>query len=63
MGSALSLALQLQEKLQIVADANVNWKAGVIGVSTGVYLLETYLTCVVSLYTKPVSALTYHRIM
>lgn len=46
MGSALSFALSLQQRLQVIADANVNWKAGVMGVSTGVYLLETYLTCV-----------------
>lgn len=44
LSSPLSFALLLQDKLQVVADAEFDWKTIVIAFSTSVYLLETYLT-------------------
>lgn len=42
----IALLMGLQDKLKVVADADVDWKTMVIIFSTSVYLLETYLTSV-----------------
>lgn len=46
----LSVLLLLQDKVQTVADADIDWKLLAIGFSTTVYLLETYLTYVVNIF-------------
>lgn len=40
----LGWILALQDELHVVADADIDWKTLVIVFSSGVYLLETYLT-------------------
>lgn len=42
----LGWILALQDELHVVADADIDWKTLVIVFSSGVYLLETYLTYV-----------------
>lgn len=46
--SPLPLLVAFQDKLQLVADADVNWKTVVIAFSTSVWALETYLMCVIA---------------
>jgi hypothetical protein len=49
--SPLPLLVAFQDKLKLVADADVDWKTVVIAFSTSVWALETYLMCVMtSLY-------------
>jgi len=41
--SSLSFLVAFQDKLKLVADADVDWKTIVIAFSTSVWALETYL--------------------